>query len=135
MAKPDWGVKRICQSCATKYYDLGRDPIECPSCGTKFDPDALLRSRKIRAAAKASKNSAGPVPPTKPADNKPADKVPEAANDEKKEQPGKSESDEAPENGDPAAVEEGEGLIEDTSELGGDDGVAEVAAKKDKEDQ
>ena len=36
MAKPELGTKRLCPSCGTKYYDLGRDPITCPKCGTVF---------------------------------------------------------------------------------------------------
>ena len=31
MAKPEWGIKRVCQSCATKFYDLGRSPIAYPT--------------------------------------------------------------------------------------------------------
>ena len=46
MAKPEWGRKRICPSCGTKYYDLNNSPIKCPSCGSVFDPDLYLRSRK-----------------------------------------------------------------------------------------
>ena len=46
MAKPEWGKKRICSACNTKYYDLNKSPIVCPSCGTEFDPDVYLRSRK-----------------------------------------------------------------------------------------
>ena len=46
MAKPEWGNKRICPACNTKYYDLKKSPIICPSCGTEFDPDIYLRSRK-----------------------------------------------------------------------------------------
>ena len=34
VAKPEWSVKRVCQSCATKFYGLGRSPIACPLCGT-----------------------------------------------------------------------------------------------------
>ncbi|HVG81046.1 MAG TPA: FYDLN acid domain-containing protein, partial [Methylomirabilota bacterium] len=26
MAKPEWGTKRICHSCGTRFYDLLRDP-------------------------------------------------------------------------------------------------------------
>ncbi|MCC7047942.1 MAG: TIGR02300 family protein, partial [Alphaproteobacteria bacterium] len=37
MAKPEWGVKRTCQSCAAVFYDLRRDPIICPKCGTQLD--------------------------------------------------------------------------------------------------
>jgi uncharacterized protein (TIGR02300 family) len=36
--KSKLGTKRVCQNCETKYYDLDRDPIVCPSCGTKFKP-------------------------------------------------------------------------------------------------
>ncbi|CAJ0886841.1 hypothetical protein AMST5_03744 [freshwater sediment metagenome] len=36
MAKPELGAKRQCQSCATKFYDLNRDPIICPKCGAIF---------------------------------------------------------------------------------------------------
>ena len=46
MAKPEWGKKRICPSCNTKYYDFNKSPIVCPSCSTEFDPDIYLRSRK-----------------------------------------------------------------------------------------
>ena len=46
MAKPEWGVKRICSACGTKYYDFNNSPIICPSCKTEFDPDVYLKSRK-----------------------------------------------------------------------------------------
>ncbi len=50
MAKPEWGAKRICHNCGTRYYDLLRDPIVCPRCQTEFDPEAFLRSRRSRSA-------------------------------------------------------------------------------------
>ncbi len=53
VAKPEWGVKRVCQSCETKFYDLGRSPIACPQCGARFDPEALLKSRLRQLAAPA----------------------------------------------------------------------------------
>ena len=46
MAKPEWGKKRICLACNTKYYDFDKSPIICPSCGSEFDPDIYLKSRK-----------------------------------------------------------------------------------------
>ena len=46
MAIPEWGKKRICLACNTKYYDLNKSPIICPSCGSEFDPDIYLKSRK-----------------------------------------------------------------------------------------
>lgn len=36
MAKPDLGTKRVCLSCSAKFYDLNRDPINCPKCGAPF---------------------------------------------------------------------------------------------------
>jgi uncharacterized protein (TIGR02300 family) len=36
VAKADRGTKRQCQSCATKFYDLNREPVLCPSCGAEF---------------------------------------------------------------------------------------------------
>jgi uncharacterized protein (TIGR02300 family) len=50
VAKPEWGTKRICQSCGAPFYDLRRDPIVCPKCGAVFDPEAILKSRKIKGA-------------------------------------------------------------------------------------
>ena len=46
MAKPEWGKKRICLACNTKYYDFNKSPIICPSCGSEFDPDIYLKTRK-----------------------------------------------------------------------------------------
>ena len=46
MANPEWGKKRICLACNTKYYDFNKSPIICPSCGTEFDPDTNIKSRK-----------------------------------------------------------------------------------------
>jgi uncharacterized protein (TIGR02300 family) len=37
VAKPDLGTKRLCASCGAKFYDLGKDPITCPKCGTVFE--------------------------------------------------------------------------------------------------
>ena len=36
MAKPELGTKRLCDGCAAKFYDLNKDPIFCPKCGTQF---------------------------------------------------------------------------------------------------
>lgn len=48
MAKPEWGIKRICPNCGGRYYDMQKNPPTCPSCGTVFDPEALLKSRRAR---------------------------------------------------------------------------------------
>ncbi len=36
MAKPALGTKRICSGCEAKFYDLGKDPIVCPTCETVY---------------------------------------------------------------------------------------------------
>jgi uncharacterized protein (TIGR02300 family) len=51
LAKPEWGTKRICPSCSTRYYDLLKVPAICPSCGVAFDPEQLLKSRRARSTA------------------------------------------------------------------------------------
>ena len=51
MSKPEWGIKRVCPSCSTKYYDFNKNPIICPKCEFEFDPDLLLKSRKGRSIA------------------------------------------------------------------------------------
>ncbi len=48
MAKPELGTKRLCPSCGSKYYDLDRNPIVCPKCGTVFTVAALtLRAKAV----------------------------------------------------------------------------------------
>ena len=53
MTKPELGTKRICPNCGTKYYDLNRNPIVCPKCGTVFVVAAATATAKARAQAKA----------------------------------------------------------------------------------
>jgi len=50
VARPEWGVKRTCPNCGTRYYDMRKEPPICPSCQTPFDPEALLKSRRARPA-------------------------------------------------------------------------------------
>ena len=54
MAKVELGLKRTCLSCDMRFYDFKRSPIICPGCGTEFDPENLLKSRKSRAAPKSA---------------------------------------------------------------------------------
>ena len=60
MAKPEWGSKRTCQSCATVFYDFHREPIVCPSCGATVEPEPVVKSRR-------SRNDSKPKPAAKPA--------------------------------------------------------------------
>lgn len=43
------GLKRICTSCGTRYYDLDKRPILCPSCSVEFTGDTKLKARRTRA--------------------------------------------------------------------------------------
>ncbi len=54
MAKLEWGKKRICSSCNTKYYDLNKSPIICPSCGAEFDSNDFFRARKGKSVSSKS---------------------------------------------------------------------------------
>lgn len=58
LAKPEWGLKRTCLNCGVRFYDMQRDPIICPSCETVFDPLALVRPKRARAAANQAKGKA-----------------------------------------------------------------------------
>lgn len=49
MAKPEWGTKRQCSKCGVRFYDLGNDPIICPSCGVEHVPEIILKSRAPQA--------------------------------------------------------------------------------------
>jgi uncharacterized protein (TIGR02300 family) len=45
------GLKRICLSCGTRYYDLNKRPIKCPSCNAEFKIEAKAKGRGRRVAA------------------------------------------------------------------------------------
>jgi uncharacterized protein (TIGR02300 family) len=55
-------MKRACQGCGARFYDLQRNPIVCPKCATVYDPDAAQRTRRGRGA----------VAPAKPSPQRPA---------------------------------------------------------------
>lgn len=77
MAKPELGTKRLCGSCGAKFYDLGKDPIVCPKCGTVFQvvvpvsrarPDAAGRAAAAAAAGAAAAAAAAKRPQTEVAE-------------------------------------------------------------------
>ena len=53
MAKPEWGIKRLCASCGARFYDLKKDPIICPKCEEVFDPEAVTRLKRSRSSQTA----------------------------------------------------------------------------------
>lgn len=55
MPKDEWGVKRLCPHCASRFYDLRRDPMTCPECGHSFTADSLTATRgRVMIADKAA---------------------------------------------------------------------------------
>jgi uncharacterized protein (TIGR02300 family) len=109
VSKPEWGTKRNCQSCGARFYDMRRSPIECPKCGTIFDPEALVKARRPRAVA--APVVVAPIPAAEP------------------------ELAEEGEAGTPVPEGEEEEVIEDASELGEDeDDVAEVIENVEEEE-
>jgi uncharacterized protein (TIGR02300 family) len=47
MVKAEWGTKRTCPKCATRFYDLGKDdPVTCLSCGVSWEPEPVLKSKQ-----------------------------------------------------------------------------------------
>ena len=67
MAKPEWGVKRTCLACATRFYDMRKKPILCPSCGVKFDVETIFRPRRSRAPVDEPVAAAAAAKPETPA--------------------------------------------------------------------
>lgn len=133
MAKPEWGTKRICQSCSAPFYDLRRDPIKCPKCGAKFDPESVLKSRRPRSAEEPAAEKA------KAKEEKPAaeEAVPKTGDEDA------AVGDDADELLKEVAIEvddkdadddDDDDVLEDASDLGGEDVIDVVDTGKDKED-
>ena len=124
MSKPEWGTKRLCQTCGIKFYDLLRSPIVCPRCGTEFEVEAARRSRRSRpvAAAKAvpAKAIVKPAPVPEMDEDIEVDEDIEDAEDAEDDE---SIDDEAED--DPAKDDE-DTLIEDVSALDHDDAMSGI---------
>ena len=109
MVKAEWGIKRICPNCGTRYYDFRKEPPTCPACGTEYDPEALLKSRRARPGMveELRKSSSKPAPTVADFEDVP------------------SEADDADLVPDDAVDDDGGALIEDAGELG-EDSIEEV---------
>ncbi|MCP5397583.1 MAG: FYDLN acid domain-containing protein [Sphingomonadaceae bacterium] len=47
MVKPEWGTKRSCPKCGTRFYDLGNDePVTCIECAEEWYPEPVLKSKQ-----------------------------------------------------------------------------------------
>jgi len=112
LAKPEWGTKRQCSSCGSRFYDLSRTPIVCPKCGAAYEGEVTFKSRRSSQTAEAKA----------PAPAKVIDAVIDIDDalivlDDEDEIDGTTDG----------VEEEDESLIEDASDLGeDDDDMAEV---------
>jgi uncharacterized protein (TIGR02300 family) len=127
VAKPDWGTKRVCLSCGAKFYDLNRESIVCPSCGTPYDATVSAKPRRSRAArpAPVAAEEVERVPPV------------EAENDEEEEEVTVEVEDEggaSDEDGEEDDEEEADSAIEDVSELSDDDMTDVIDTEIDEEE-
>jgi len=61
MAKPELGIKRICVSCATRFYDLAKIPAVCPKCSTE-QPADIPRPRRGGGNVAEEKRAKKPTP-------------------------------------------------------------------------
>lgn len=47
MVKPEWGTKRTCPKCGTRFYDLTKDdPVSCIECSETWSPEPVLKSKQ-----------------------------------------------------------------------------------------
>jgi len=51
VTKTDWGMKRTCPKCGSRFYDLGKNPATCPKCGTEFDATIVQKPKRGRGKA------------------------------------------------------------------------------------
>lgn len=120
MAKPEWGTKRVCQSCGTRFYDLMRTPCTCPKCGSVVEAEVVFKPRRQSASDRAAAKLA-------PAADLGVAAVVEGDDIEAIE-------DEDAEDG-VEVKEEDDALMEDVADLGeDDDDMAEVMEHLDDED-
>ena len=117
MAKPEWGTKRICQSCGARFYDFGRSPITCPACGAVFDLEILNRARRARPGSRAVVAAPEGITAAE------TELGPEIEVDEVEEEVEAEEDEPVIET---EEAEEDDSLIEDASELGDDEDMSDV---------
>ena len=56
MVKPEWGTKRTCPNCGTRFYDLNKeDPVTCIECGEEWTPEPVLKSKQPILAEEEAK--------------------------------------------------------------------------------
>jgi uncharacterized protein (TIGR02300 family) len=114
VVKASWGIKRTCQNCAARFYDLNKSPIKCPKCGREHDREDFVKVRRGRASAAATAATAAAAAAAKLALAKSA-KVESGAIDE-----------------DAADIEADDDALEDTDDLADEAEGIEVEVEDDK---
>lgn len=47
VTKAEWGTKRQCPKCGTRFYDLQKDdPVTCINCAYSWVPEPILKSKQ-----------------------------------------------------------------------------------------
>ena len=107
MVKAEWGTKRTCPKCGTRFYDLGKEnPVTCIECGINWEPEPVLKSKQ-------------PLPFDAP--KKEVEKEETA------------DTDLAADDDDLEIDEDAEENPDDEVDLGGDDDIGVAAGEKDEE--
>ncbi len=105
MVKPEWGTKRTCPKCGTRFYDLNKDdPVACIECGEEWSPEPVLKSKQ-----------------------------PIHLEEEKKEKEGEADSDLADDDLDD--IDEDDDSPDNEVDLGGDDDLGVSKGKGDDEEE
>ena len=61
MVKPEWGTKRTCPKCGTRFYDLTKDePVACIECSETWFPEPVLKSKQPIPFEETKKKEAEP---------------------------------------------------------------------------
>ena len=59
VVKAEWGTKRACPKCNTRFYDLTKDePVTCIACGYAWAPEPVLKSKQTTPFEQAKPETA-----------------------------------------------------------------------------
>ena len=103
MVKKEWGKKHFCTKCETKFYDMNKEVLTCPNCGADYKPEKKSSRRNPASSAPRIE------PKTAPEQTTEEELIDVELDDDLIEEEEDQQSDSDP------------SIIEDTSDIGGDD--------------